>query len=79
MAEQPEPELKFEFIIRDPEHFYRVVYWMNSNVGKTKASWKMTAKTLKYLRLERKPKKVCIRIFEEGHVEEELKVLLVLM
>lgn len=36
--------------IRDRDHFYRIVNWLNSNVGKGKGMWTMEGRVLKTLK-----------------------------
>ena len=37
----------FRLTIRDREHFYRVVKWMNENVGKGSDKWTVEGRVLK--------------------------------
>jgi hypothetical protein len=50
---QPNPNLKeqnakysFSVVLRDPTHFYKVVNWLNKNVGKGNSSWTMEGRPL---------------------------------
>jgi hypothetical protein len=40
----------FRLTIRDREHFYRVVKWMNQNVGKGSDKWTVEGRVLKSLK-----------------------------
>jgi hypothetical protein len=40
----------FRLTIRDREHFYRVVKWMNENVGKGSDKWTVEGRVLKSLK-----------------------------
>ena len=40
----------FRLIIRDEPHFYRVVKWLNENVGKGSDKWTMEGRVLKTLK-----------------------------
>lgn len=40
----------FRVIIRDREHFYRLVNWLNQNVGKGEDQWTMEGRVLKTLK-----------------------------
>lgn len=37
----------FRIVIRDREHFYRLVKWLNDNVGKGADHWTMEGRVLK--------------------------------
>lgn len=39
----------FRLTIRDKEHFYRIVKWLNENVGKGSDKWTMEGKVLRRL------------------------------
>lgn len=41
----------FRLVIRDLEHFYKLVTWLNENVGKGSDKWTMEGKVLKRLKL----------------------------
>ncbi len=41
----------FRVAIRDREHFYRLVKWLNDNVGKGADKWTMEGRVLKRLKL----------------------------
>lgn len=41
----------FQITIRDTVHFYKVVNWLNANVGKGKNKWTMGGRVLKSLRV----------------------------
>lgn len=54
---EPLPNLKeknathtFRVQIRDREHFYRLVNWLNQNVGKGEDHWTMEGRVLKTLK-----------------------------
>ena len=40
----------FRVIIRDREHFYRLVKWLNDNVGKGQDKWTMEGRVLKNIK-----------------------------
>ena len=40
----------FRVVIRDREHFYRLVKWLNENVGKGEDKWTMEGRVLKRLK-----------------------------
>jgi hypothetical protein len=40
----------FRVTIRDREHFYRLVKWLNENVGKGEDKWTMEGRVLKRLK-----------------------------
>lgn len=40
----------FRITIRDPEHFYKLINWLNTNVGKGQDKWTMEGRVLKTLR-----------------------------
>ena len=40
----------FRVIIRDKEHFYKLVKWLNENVGKGEDKWTMEGRVLKRLK-----------------------------
>ena len=40
----------FRVVIRDREHFYKLVKWLNENVGKGEDKWTMEGRVLKRLR-----------------------------
>lgn len=40
----------FKVIIRDREHFYKLVNWLNANVGKGTENWTMEGRVLKTLK-----------------------------
>ena len=40
----------FRVTIRDREHFYKLVNWLNTNVGKGKDKWTMEGRVLKTLK-----------------------------
>ena len=46
MAENKSMKISF----RDKEHFYKIVHWLNGNVGKGKNNWTIHGKVLKHLR-----------------------------
>lgn len=41
---------KGQLIIRDREHFYKIVKWLNDNVGKGEDKWTMGGRVLKSLK-----------------------------
>lgn len=40
----------FNVTFRDKEHFYRVVKWMEQNVGHGKGKWTIEGRVLKFLK-----------------------------
>ena len=40
----------FRVVIRDREHFYRLVKWLNDNVGKGQDKWTMEGRVLKTIK-----------------------------
>lgn len=40
----------FRVTIRDREHFYKIVNWLNTNVGKGESMWTMEGRVLKTLK-----------------------------
>lgn len=40
---------QFRVPIRDREHFFRIINWMNSNVGKGREFWSIEGKVMKHL------------------------------
>lgn len=40
----------FRVIIRDRDHFYKIVKWLNDNVGKGADKWTMEGRVLKRLK-----------------------------
>jgi hypothetical protein len=55
----------FEVTIRDKDHFYKVVNWLNANVGKGSDKWTMEGRVLKLLR-SGNPITRKIYIFQQG-------------
>ena len=43
-------EHTFRVVIRDREHFYRLVKWLNDNVGKGQDKWTMEGRVLKTIK-----------------------------
>ena len=41
----------FRVTIRDRDHFYRLVGWLNTNVGKGQDKWTMEGRVLKTLKM----------------------------
>jgi len=54
----------FRLTIRDREHFYKIVNWLNANVGKGKDKWTTEGRVLKALKAG-KPVSPKIYIFRE--------------
>lgn len=75
----PKALLEFQFTVRDKEHFYQVIRWLNANIGHGNRNWSMTNKTLKGLIEEKKPKTAGIKIHVAGFSEQEIKVILTLL
>ena len=55
----------FRITIRDREHFYRIVTWLNTNVGKGEDKWTMEGRVLRSLK-QGKTVSPKIYIFKEG-------------
>lgn len=58
----------FRVAIRDVEHFYKLVKWLNENVGKGTSYWTMEGKVLKKIKSGNRPS-VKIYIFKEDFDE----------
>lgn len=41
----------FKVTVRDRDHFYKLVNWLNANVGKTTDNWTMEGRVLKQLNI----------------------------
>ena len=41
----------FKVTIRDRDHFYKIVNWLNANVGKGEDKWTMEGRVLKNLKM----------------------------
>ncbi len=41
----------FRVTIRDRDHFYKIVNWLNTNVGKGEDNWTMEGRVLKSLKM----------------------------
>lgn len=54
----------FRVTVRDREHFYKIVNWLNANVGKGKEQWTMEGRVLKLLKLG-KPVTKAVYIFRQ--------------
>lgn len=57
MTKQPSENLKeqkathsFKLVVRDREHFYKIVNWLNVNIGRGKHRWTMEGKVLKAIK-----------------------------
>ena len=75
MADKNSMKLTF----RDKEHFYKIVHWLNTNVGKGKESWTIHGKVLKHLRNNNKPVSRSVLI-HKGEVDiEEAQLYLTLI
>ena len=59
----------FRVTIRDREHFYKIVNWLNTNVGKGSDKWTMEGRVLKQLKNGKSvsPK---IYVFKEDFAED---------
>lgn len=55
----------FKLTVRDTEHFYKLVNWLNTNVGKGKENWTFGGKVLKNLK-QGKNANVVAYIMKEG-------------
>ena len=58
----------FRVTIRDEVHFYKLVNWLNTNVGKGEDKWTFEGKVLKFLR-QGKTVSPLVYIFKEGFDE----------
>lgn len=56
---------QFRLTIRDEAHFYKVVNWLNSNVGKGRDHWTFEGRQLKILR-QGKSVSPMVYIFKPG-------------
>lgn len=54
----------FRVTIRDREHFYKIVNWLNSNVGKGEDQWTMEGRVLKVLK-QGKPVNKAVYVFKQ--------------
>jgi hypothetical protein len=63
-----EEQAKFSFrvSIRNTEHFYKIVNWLNKNVGKGRDNWTMEGRVLRILKSGR-PASPKIYIFTENY------------
>lgn len=41
----------FRVLIRDKDHFYKIVNWLNANVGKGRDKWTMEGRPLKAIKV----------------------------
>ncbi len=58
----------FRVTIRDRDHFYKIVNWLNAHVGKGEEKWTMEGRVLKILK-QGKTANPKIYIFVEGFDE----------
>lgn len=61
--------IKCNIIIRDVEHFYQIVKWLNKKCGSGRANWSMGGRILRHVRRGKSTETV-IYIFNP-HVREE--------
>jgi hypothetical protein len=54
----------FKLTIRDRDHFYKIVNWLNSNLGKGEEYWTMEGRVLKTLK-QGKPATPRVYIFKQ--------------
>lgn len=54
----------FRVTVRDRDHFYKIVNWLNANVGKGKDKWTMEGRVLKSVKAG-KPVSPKVYIFKE--------------
>lgn len=54
----------FRVTIRDTAHFYKIVNWLNENVGKGQQKWTMEGRVLKVLK-QGKPVNKAVYIFRQ--------------
>lgn len=64
----------FRVTIRDEQHFYRLIKWLNENVGKGSDKWTMEGRVLKSLR-QNKTVSPKIYIFKEEFDESNASYL----
>lgn len=64
----------FRVTIRDQSHFYRLIKWLNENVGKGADKWTMEGRVLKSLR-QGKPVSPKVYIFKEDFDESNASYL----
>jgi hypothetical protein len=69
---QPNPNLKeqnakhsFRIVLRDTDHFYKVVNWLNQNVGKGTGCWTMEGSPLSRIRNGESPN-IRVYIFKDN-------------
>jgi hypothetical protein len=59
----------FRITIRDRDHFYKIIHWLNKNVGKGEEKWTMEGRILKSIK-SGKPVSPMIYIFKEDFEED---------
>lgn len=59
----------FRVTVRDRDHFYKLVNWLNGNVGKGTKNWTMEGRVLKTLKAGKSASPM-IYIFKEGFDKE---------
>ena len=67
--EQKDNSVEFKIEFRDVVHFYKVITWLNKNVGHGAKRWTMDGRVLKYLK-DGQPKLVNLRVFDKEFEEE---------
>jgi len=67
----------FRVTIRDEVHFYKLVAWLNTNVGKGEDKWTFEGKVLKFLK-QGKTVSPLVYIFKEGFDESSSMYLTLL-
>lgn len=67
----------FRITIRDEAHFYKLVNWLNANVGKGEEYWTFEGKQLKFLKAG-KTVSPLVYIFKEGFDESSSMYLTLL-
>lgn len=69
---------RFKMTFRDTDHFYKVVSWLNINVGRATANkkyWTISSKVLKELK-RGEPVTVTVQVFKEDFDVDETSLFL---
>ena len=77
VKEKTEPKFQLKIAIRDRDHFYNIVRYLNKHVGKGKDNWNMTNGVLKKLN-NYGHADAQIRVYKDGFCKNEIKMFLLL-
>ena len=72
-------KVEFKVTFRNVEHFYKVVTWLNKNVGRGKDNWTIPGRVKRSLERNRKPVIKNIHVFKEGFDAQETAMYLNLL